>query len=405
MQKILFSYLRFWAKGYLARTKPEIIAITGSVGKTSTKEAVFSVLREKFGRDVRKSEGNLNNESGVPVAILGFKHAPSYEAKNPLGWILIMLAAPFKSFFLKKVKILVLEYAADKPGDIKYLTDLAKPKIAVLTSIGPSHLENFNSLTNIIEEKADLLRALNIDKESWAILNLDDDNVKKIAYAGRFQKKTYGIDTNADFRATDITTEISGFKALSKFKISFENKKILIRQNILGGVGNINAALAAAAIGRIYDLTDTEIKAGLEKVKSEKHRLNIVKGKNGSIIIDDAYNASPSSVKAALNILNKLSCQPGSLAGGKKIVVLGDMRELGKVSTESHKDIGQYAKEHSDDQVAIGNLAKNYNFKNYFKNPSKAEDYLLNNISEGDIILIKASRAIGLEKLVESLKE
>lgn len=394
MQKLLFSYLRFWAKGYLARTKPEIIAVTGSVGKTSTKEAIFSVLVEKFGSDVQKSSGNLNNETGVPLAILGYKNSP----QKFYHWLPIILSFPFKAFLQPKKKILVLEFAADKPGDIKYLTSFVRPKIAVLTSIGPTHLENFGDLEKIVEEKADLLRALNIDKDSWAILNIDDENIRKIAYGGRFQKKTYSINMDADFKATNISTEISDFKPKTTFSIDFEKQKIKVNQNILGGVGNILAALSAAAIGRIYQLDGREISRGLEKVNQEKHRLNIVKGKNGSIIIDDSYNASPSSVKAALDILKKLPSK-------KKIVVLGDMRELGKISIEAHREIGKYAQECSNDQIAIGSLAKNYGFPNYFKNIKKAEEYLLRKIGPDDIILIKASRKIGLEKLVEGIKE
>src|SRR3989344_4600353 len=125
--KFLQFYLRFWAKWYLRRVRPQIIAITGSVGKTSTKNAIFEVLRVKYGGQVRKSEGNLNNETGVPLAILGITKSPS----NPLGWLPVLVSCKLKSLFGKKVQILVLEMAADKPDDIKYLTSFVKPNIAV----------------------------------------------------------------------------------------------------------------------------------------------------------------------------------------------------------------------------------------------------------------------------------
>src|SRR4030042_2181731 len=226
MKNLLVSYLRCWAKRYLKRTKPEIIAVTGSVGKTSTKDAIFCVLKSHFGKEVRKSEGNLNNETGAPVAILGFKKAPSYEATNPFGWIPIIFLAPFKSFLTKKNKILILELAADKPGDIKYLTSFIHPKVAVLTNIGPAHLAAFGSIEKIIEEKAGLLRALPMD--GTAILNIDDENVKKISYGGRWQKLTIGVSQDADITAQNIQTEIKDFEPKTTFETRINQKSLKI---------------------------------------------------------------------------------------------------------------------------------------------------------------------------------
>ena len=149
MSKTLQSYLRFWAKIYLKRAQPKIIAVTGSVGKTSTKEAIFAVLKIKFGPNIGKSAGNLNNETGVPLAILGYQKSPA----NPWQWLAILLSSPWKSFFKKKYQLLILELAADKPGDIEYLTSFIKADIACLTSIGPAHLSAFGSLDKIFQEK------------------------------------------------------------------------------------------------------------------------------------------------------------------------------------------------------------------------------------------------------------
>jgi len=395
MSKLLQKYLKFWATGYLKRVVPEIIAITGSVGKTSTKTAIFEVLKVRYGEKVRQAEGNLNNETGVPAAILDFKKAPSYTATNAFSWLPIIIAAPFKSFFLRKVKILVLELAADKPGDIQYLTSFIKPKIAVLTGISPAHLEAFSSMRNIIEEKTDLLRALPTD--GTAIINLDDDNARKVSYGGRYNKLTYGIVNKADFEGSAIKTEIKDYSPHTTFQISHQQDIINIVQETLGEKGNVLASLAGAACGELYNLKNVDIKKGLENVQAEKHRLNVLRGKNDTVIIDDCYNASPVSMKAALELLKKLP-------GGRKIAVLGDMRELGKIATESHKLIGEYAKNVADMVIAIGNLAKNYGSNNYFRNPHKAADFLLNKVHSGDIILIKASRAIGLEKIVDAIK-
>ncbi len=404
----MFSYLKFWAAGYLKRVNPEIIAITGSVGKTTTKEAIFEVLKIKFGKNVRKSEGNLNNETGAPVAVLGFKAAPSYEAKNPFGWFPIITLAPFRSFFLKPIKILVLEFAADKPGDIEHLTSFIKPKIGVLTAIGPAHIEFFGKLEKIIEEKTDLLRALPVSTsqggptDGWAILNLDDDNVRKVSYGGRWQKKTYAIENQADIRAKDIKTEIKNFCAKSYFKIKYDNKEIKIEQKTLGTKANVLASLAATAVGLLYEMKAAEIVKGLENVKPEKHRLNVLAGKKGTTIIDDAYNANPLSMEASLELLNNLPIKRPS----KKIAVLGDMLEIGKYSLDAHKEVGALAQKAADIVVAVGKAdAKKYHSQKYFSSIHKASQYLLNKIGRGDIVLIKASRGIGLEKLVEEIRE
>lgn len=394
MQKFLFKYLKFWAGVYLRRTKPEIVAVTGSVGKTSAKEAVFEVLKIKFGDQVRKSEGNLNNESGVTVAILNFKKAPSYEAKNPLGWIPITLIAPFRSFFLKKVKVLVLELAADKPGDMKYLTSFVKPKIAVLTAIGPAHLEAFETMDKIVEEKTDLLRALTAD--GWAIISLDNELLRKVYYNGSWQKKSYAVGYDAEVQAENIQTRIIDFKAETSFDIKIVSQKEKVILPTLGGFTNVSAALAGATVGTIYQMSLSDIVKGLKQVQNEKHRMNVLKGKNSTTIIDDSYNANPQSMKAALDLIK-------SLSGGRKIAVLGQMRELGPITAEAHKEIGQIAQEVTDLVIEVGD--NKYGADKNFTSTEEATEFLLKEVQPSDIILIKASRTIGLDKIAESLKQ
>lgn len=391
MKKSFFAYLRFWAKRYLLRTKPEIIAITGSVGKTSTKETIFAVLKIKFGENIRKSEGNLNNETGVPLAILGYKKSP----EKFWQWLPIIVSVPFKGLFLGKSQVLVLEFAADKPGDIKYLTGFAKPKIAVITSIGPAHLEAFGTLQKVFEEKTDLMRALASD--GWAVLNLDDWFLNKFSFSG--QTKSYGIEKKADCMAQNITTEIDDFKPLTKFQIVSNQIKFYIAVQTLGRSWNVYAALAGACVGLIYEMKPPDIIRGLKHLKTEKHRLEVLRGRNDSIIIDDSYNANPLSMRAALDILKDLPA-----TGGQKIAVLGDMLELGKITASAHDLMGEYAREVSDEVVSVGVLAKGYKADKHFDDAQSASAYLLGKVGIGDIILVKASRRIGLEKIVEQLK-
>ena len=394
MKKFLFAYLRFWAKKYLNRVKPQIIAVTGSVGKTSTKNAIFEVLRVKYGGQVRKSEGNLNNETGVPLAILGITKSPS----NPLGWLPVLVSCKLKSLFGKKVQILILELAADKPDDIKYLTTFIKPNIAVLTSIGPAHMAAFGNIEKIIAEKTQLLKAL--PKNGWAVLNIDDENINKISLSDEYEEKTFGISKKADVIAQNIVTGIENYRPETTFQIVAGKNKFLAISATLGRQTNIYPALAAAVVGKILSITNEQIINGLKNIRAEKHRLEVVRGKNGSIIIDDTYNANPLSMKAALETLKILPAK-------RKIAVLGEMLELGEISENAHQIIGEYAREVAEMVITIGENAKKYHAdqagKN-FPNKKEATDFLLAEVKEGDMILIKASRAVRLEEVVEALK-
>ena len=390
------SYLRFFAKIYLKRATPKIVAVTGSVGKTSTKEAIFEVLKIKFGKNVRKSEGNLNNETGVPLAILGFRKSP----EKFWQWLGIILTAKLRALFGKKYQILVLEMAADKPGDIKYLVSFARPDIAVLTSIGPAHLEAFGSIEKIVLEKTSLLQALKAP--GFAVLNLDDEKIKAISGNGQWQQKTYALQSEADVEARNITTEIEDFRALTNFQVVINSKtKFRVSTPTLGRSANVSSALAAVAVAEILGLDQEAMVKGLANFRTGKRRMEVVEGRNKSIILDDSYNANPLSMRTALDTLKTLPRPP---ANARKIAVLGDMLEIGKISEEAHRLIGEYAREIADEVFSVGDLAKGYQAKKHFNHSEEAGEYLLSKILPGDIILIKASRAIGLEKIVDLLR-
>lgn len=396
MSKLLQKYLRFFVKIYLKRAKPKIVAITGSIGKTSTKEAIFEVLKIKFGENIRKTIGNLNNETGVPLSVFGIEKSPDKFYQ----WLPVIIKVKWRALFGKKYQVLVLEMAADKPGDIEYLTDFIKPDIACITSIGPAHLAAFGTIEKVTAEKTSLLSALS--NNGWAVLNLDDENLKEASCAECRQTLTYAISEDASIVAKNIITEISNFEPQTLFQVSSEDLKFRAAVPTLGRVWNVYSCLAAVAIGSLFEMSAEDINKGLKNIKTEKHRMEVKKGKNNTIIIDDSYNANPLSMKAALDVLNFL---PAPLAGGRKIAVLGDMLEIGKTSDEAHKLIGQYAKEVADIVVAVGNEAKNYAASQNFQTSEEAAIYLLANIQKNDIILIKASRAIGLEKVVEMLED
>lgn len=397
LSKFLQSYLRFWARRYLNHVKPKIIAVTGSAGKTSTKNAIFEVLKIAFGNQVRKSEGNMNTVYGIPLAILGFKEPPvPLDAKaSVFAWLPVVLVLPFKIFGNSQTKYLVLEVAADKPGDIKFLTTYIKPDMAVITNIGPAHLEIFGSLEKIIEEKTELIRKLS---NGWAVLNWDDENLRGLKLDNIANVKTYAIDEKAEIRAQNITTEIKDYQPVTNFQVILNHSKFLVQISTLGRRHNVYTALAAIACGKILGIDQVKIVEGLKNISTEKHRMEIFKGKNGSTILDDTYNANPLSMKAALETLKILPAK-------RKITVLGEMLELGKISADAHRLIGEYAKEVAALVVTVGENGNKYQVGKNFPNKKEAADFLLNEISEGDIILIKASRGIGLEEIVEALKE
>jgi len=343
--------LKFLASHILKKFHPKIIAITGSVAKSTTKEAIFYVLREKYHSKIARSIGNLNTEIGSPLAILGFK-------KNPRGteWIIIMLKSLWRAFTLKNYpKILILEMAADKPGDIEYLTSFIKPKIAVITAIGPAHLEKFLSIKNVVNEKMNLVRAL--PQDGVAFLNKNDE-----------------ILTNKT-------------KTISQKVIWYEGGENL-SQNV------------AILIGKFFKLSDNKINKGLQKIKPIRSRLNLILTKNGSTIIDDTYNANPASVKFAINHLVKI-------APKRKIAILGDMLELGEKSKIYHRNIGQFAKNKVDVVIAVGDLAKNFPKANlHYSNTEEAIQKILSDFQflKDDFILIKGSRRMKMENIVQFLQ-
>lgn len=349
--------LKIFAKWLLKNHRPLVIGITGSVAKTSTKEAIYQVLSKskRFEGKVKKSEGNLNTEIGLPLAILGFDKSPGWWQ-----WPIVLLLSFFRVLIpqlnpLTHISILILEYAADKPGDIKYLTSFIKPDIGIITIIGPAHLVNYVSIEEIASEKAELVK--NLVKDGIAILNKNDIYTEKIA--------------------KNLPYEIKYFQA---------------------DLGNITNEIIKL-IGKIFVIDQNVVEKAIQDIKPLNHRLNIIQ-KNNWIIIDDSYNANPLSMQLALEFLSKKAIE---LKSARKIAVLGDMLELGNNSDQYHQQIGQLARKYANILIGIGALSKFMKPDQWFENYQQAESYLLNNLQENDIILFKASRRMELDKLVERI--
>jgi len=362
LQKIIEKILKFWARRVLLKQKPRIVTVTGSVGKSSTKEAIYAVLSSRF--RVRRSRGNYNNEIGVPLTILGAKKSP---AKNLLLWKGLFIKAFVLSLFENKnyPEILVLEIGADKPGDLKYLMEMLPSnllKAAVLTAVAPVHLEFFGTMQNILQEKTTPFKYL--PEDGKAIVNQDCVNYKEADIY-------YGLRQAGDLASQFV----------------FPHQAY--------------APLAGIAVGRVFGIRKEKAKQAIaENYKTLAGRGRKIQGINNSILIDDTYNASPLSTRAALRAVANLPYAK------RKIAVLGDMLELGPQSPEFHKRVGEIAAElEFNCLITYGQEAKNIapGTARHFESQEKLIEFLKNIIQPGDVILIKGSQGARMEKITKAL--
>lgn len=430
---LLKNTLRRLAQKIILKYQPDIIAITGTVGKTSTKEAIFSVLSNKIksndGRrrqwKVWKSKINLNTELGIPLAIfanwkeeklkLVSREQPkgTKKVKKAFFWFRVILTGFLKSVFkIRKLlaDILVLEYGADRPGDIKYLLKIARPKIAVVTAIGkiPVHVEFYENAEEVAKEKGRLVEAL--FSGGYAVLNCDDELVLGMKEKTRATIMTFGFNEAADVRISNFENVFTDNNPAGiSFKIEYQGTTMPVNMENIFGRAQAYGAAAAFSVGIIYGMNLVEIAGLLEKnYKPVKRRMNLLKGINNSRIIDDSYNASPLSMEEAISTVKDFPAK-------RKVGILGDMLELGKYSDEAHKIIGESAGELFDILVTIGQQgklmaqsAKDKGMKEEnifsFTKSNEAIGKVRNIIQEGDLVLVKASRGIGLDRIVDEIR-
>jgi UDP-N-acetylmuramoyl-tripeptide--D-alanyl-D-alanine ligase len=406
MKKIIQKILYVLAKLVLKKYKPDVIGVTGSMGKTSAKEAIFAVLEKRF--RVRRNLKNYNNEIGVPLSIIGSESG----YKSPIKWFGVFLNALKLILFHDPnyPQILVLEMGADHPGDIKYLTDLAPCKVGVITGIGPAHLEFFESVDKIVKEKRILISHL--EKDGFAVLNRDDGLVYGMRDKTRAKIMTFGFHQEADIRAIEMAINGSGIDIDGiNFKISYKGSTVPIFIPGVLGKQHVYAALAGAAVGIVFGLNLVEIGEGLKNYKAPKGRMNLIPGIKQTLIIDDTYNASPIPTCAALEVLQSISLPEKN----KKFAVLGDMLELGSFSEEGHRQVGKKVWECGIDYlITVGEksrdivraaveagMPKDRVFN--FSNTEEAGKFVQNKIEQGDLILVKGSQGMRMERVVKEL--
>lgn len=407
LKKILIRILTIEARLILKKYKPKIVAITGSVGKTTTKEAIACVLSH-FG-DIRKSPKSYNSDFGVPLSIIGVSTGWSSFSKWVeiilQGFLLVVWKRPYP-------KCLVLEVGAGKPGDISRIAAWLSVDIAVITRFPdvPVHVEFFKSREHLIEEKAQLLKAIKGD--GILILNHDDADVLELKKGVPRSVVTYGLSEQADISASNISLwyeeEGDTVPAGLQFKINMDGSSLpLFMRHAISPI-HIYAALSALAVATKLGYNVLEAASSLAQWQGLPGRLSLVEGMSSSLIIDDTYNASPTAMEAALDVLSHF---PGP---GRKIAVLGDMLELGKFTRDAHIAIGKYCTDRCSILLTSGKRALHikegaieagFDEKNIFSFDfsDQAGDFLKNNIKPGDIILVKGSQGARMEKTVEKI--
>jgi len=349
-----------------------VVGVTGSIGKTTAKEAIYSVLAKSF--PTLKSEENLNNEIGLPLTLLDLED--------------------------NHTKV-VLELGMYALGEIAQLAEIALPQVGVVTNVSYSHLERLGTLESIAQAKTELVQALPPD--GTAILNGDDPRVKAMASLTEAQVIYYGLSPDCDVRASHI--ESRGLDGV-RFRMHYGHEKLYVKIPLLGR-HSVHTALAAAAVGVTEGQPWGQIVAGLRDIAVQL-RLIATRGVKGSTIIDDSYNASPTSSLAALNLLAELK--------GRKIAVLGDMLELGSYEGEGHRKVGRRVAEVADKLVTVGALGAGIGREAiaigmqeddvfFAEDNEEAVKVLRDLVAEGDLVLVKGSRGMHMEDIVTELGE
>ncbi len=360
------------ARFYLEKHRIPVVALTGSVGKTTTKDMVASVLSQKY--NVLKTQGNFNNDIGLPLTVFNLE---------------------------KGHDIAVLEMGMNHFGEIHHLASIAKPDKAIITNIGMSHIENLGSREGILEAKLEITDFF--DKENMLFINCDDDMLLKAECKSKCE--TFGIDNeNANYRAINIVLNEDS----CEFDVAYEDKNTHIRVN-LPGKHNIYNALCAFSVAKSFNICDDMIAEGIASFSPSKMRMDIRKI-GGITVINDCYNASPTSMEAALSVLCNIEAK-------RHIAILGDMLEMGSFAPDAHKGVGKKAANIGVDIIlSVGKEAQNIikgatdermSEKNalHFENNEKLISELGNFLCEGDAVLIKASRGMKFEQITQAIEK
>jgi len=403
-KSIVVSILVFEAKILLKRKSPKIVAITGSVGKTSTKDAIYAAIKSHV--YARKSEKSFNSDIGVPLTVLGLRNAWN----NPFFWIRNIIDGFFTALFSRSYpEVLVLETGIDRPGDMGKLTSWIKPDVVVLTRLPavPVHVEYFSSPQAVITEKMKLAHALKPD--GVLIYNNDDTLItnelpeilpRKVGFA-RYLETDFTAQSDQTVYADDIPIGV-------RFSLKHSDNTYTININRTIGTQHLYACSAALAVADELSIPLPAAIESLETLQTPPGRMRLLPGLKSTIIIDDTYNSSPTAAEHALQALHEIK------HANRKIAVLGDMLELGKYSTDAHHQLGTQVSKTADilftvgvraRQIAEGALTGGMSEKHIFQydDVMRAGRELQSLLKPGDVVLVKASQGIRAERIVEEV--
>ncbi|MES3004619.1 MAG: UDP-N-acetylmuramoyl-tripeptide--D-alanyl-D-alanine ligase [Patescibacteria group bacterium] len=399
--------LQWQAKRVLQKYNPKIVGIIGAVGKTVTKETIYTVLSKKV--FVRKSEKSFTTEVGVPLTILG--HA--YGTNTLLEWLQCIFSGLNLILFKKTYpEWLVLELDSDKPGDLEGVSSWVKPDILVVTAIGtvPSHIESFGDIENFVREKSFMVDA--VKREGVIIYNSDDVLVENLVKDSEVRKVSCGTNPLANIKGGELEMLLGGKDSSvltgMKFNIIYRKKEYSVSRLECVGIHIEYASLLAFAVGHEFHFSSKDIVTSLNKVKPLQGRSRIIQGIKNSVLVDDTYNASPLATREFVGLLGKINTNT------RKVLILGDMLELGKYSAVEHRSLAVLVKQNANFVVTVGFRMRklvdellNEGFDESliisFDSVEEANKTMDSLIQEGDVVLVKGSQAMRMEKLVEEV--
>jgi len=404
-KKSVVLILTWEAQLVLRRYQPKVIAVTGSVGKTTTKDAIFSVLSGSL--HVRKSEKSFNSDIGVPLAILGLENA----WRNPLRWFANVVRGLLLCIINTKYpSLLVLEVGADRPGDIRKIARWLKPYVVVITGVPdiPVHVEYFRSPEELAQEKRTLVE--HMAKQGRLVLNGDDARMLELCAPYTDSMVTYGFGKGNKVSASHQGLIYEKGRPIgTRFRLVMNGTSVPV--SVMGALGKAHtyAALAALAVADIFGVEQFAVAKALGEWTPPPGRMRIIKGMNGSTIIDDTYNSSPAAALSALDTLKEVKAL-------RRIAVLGDMLELGKYASEAHRNMGTRAASVADKLITVGFRSRatgeaaldagmpDANIREYEHSESRRVGQELGKeLRDGDVVLVKGSQSMRMERTVEDL--